>query len=464
MHPHAEVKWKLSSHHNNRTGVIVHCAECHLPPKENGITAYTWAKAKSGFKDVYGYLTKDAEEIDWEAKRLPEKAQHFVYQASCVKCHSNPFPSTLSDEGSEAHLNFELNPSGRVCITCHIDVGHYDPTAHAQNLDFGLSELPDEELFTDPTAVTNFENYTENIPATSVSFNMKAIPGGKFIMGSHPKEPYRSPDEGPQREVEVNNFFMGEIEVSWDEYFAFFNATGSQGRKESEENVNEEVDGISGATPPWKAPDQGWGTGSRPAITMTHHAAMTYCRWLSQVTGKNYRLPTEAEWEYAARGGTNSPYFFPGDPKDFERDGLLNKIFGPDTAVINSYIVYTENSSDRTQEPSFVKANPFGLKNMLGNVAEFCLDFYDPSVYGKYPSGVVQNPRGPRTGTEHVVRGGSFMSSAAGLRIAERDYTRTKDWLITDPQIPKSIWWYSDCKNVGFRVVCEFDENTGNKE
>ena len=464
VHPHAEVNWKLSSHSNNRTGVIVHCTECHLPPEEEGVVPYTWAKAKQGSKDIYGYLTKEPGEIDWEAKRFPEKAKHFVYETSCLKCHSNLYPSTLTDLGSEAHLSYELNPDGRTCITCHIDVGHYDPVAHSRNLDFGLKEMESTVLYNETTEVSGFVNFTEKISGTNVSFNMKAVPGGQFVMGSHPKEPYRTPDEGPQRKVEVNSFFMGEIEVTWDEYLAFFNATGSQGRKESTETVAEVVDGITGATPPWGAPDQGWGKGTRPAITMTHHAATTYCRWLSQVTGKNYRLPTEAEWEYAARGGTSTPYFFKGNPEDFERDGLINKIFGPDTSTINSYVVYVENSPDRTQEPSFVKPNPFGLKNMLGNVAEFCLDFYDPSVYGKYPAGVIKNPRGPRNGSEHVIRGGSFLNSAASLRIADRDYTRTKEWLVTDPQIPKSIWWYSDCKHVGFRVVCEYDEKTGKKE
>ncbi|PJF32980.1 MAG: hypothetical protein CUN57_03330, partial [Phototrophicales bacterium] len=116
---------------------------------------------------------------------------------------------------------------------------------------------------------------------------------------------------------------------------------------------------------------------------------------------------------------------------------------------------YNENSSNKTQEPSRVLPNPFGLKNMLGNVAEFCLDYYDPQVYAKYPKGVVKNPRGPRQGLEHVVRGGAYNNSAKDVRAGRRDYTRTDEWLVTDPQIPKSIWWYSDSKNVGFRVVCE---------
>ena len=104
-----------------------------------------------------------------------------------------------------------------------------------------------------------------------------------------------------------------------------------------------------------------------------------------------------------------------------------------------------------------MKENAFGLKNMLGNVAEFCLDYYSPDIY-KERQGLVKDPRGPQKGTERVIRGGSFKSDAKDVRSATRNYTKTKAWLVTDPQMPKSIWWYSDCVDVGFRVVCEPDE------
>ncbi|NJK87838.1 MAG: formylglycine-generating enzyme family protein, partial [Bacteroidales bacterium] len=184
-------------------------------------------------------------------------------------------------------------------------------------------------------------------------------------------------------------------------------------------------------------------------------------QWLSQITNKTYRLPTEAEWEYACRGGTSSPYFFEGDPSRFEKKGLKAKLSRNDTSVINSFAVYTENSPGKTQEPSFVQPNPFGLKNMIGNVAEFCSDWYDAGAYKNYPAGVVNNPKGPDSGKEKVIRGGSYKDAAGKLRSAARDHTKTEAWLRTDPQIPKSIWWYSDCFFVGFRVVCEYDVNTG---
>ncbi len=450
VHPHAEQSWKLSSHHNNRTGVIVHCTECHLPPEGHG---KFFAKAKHGAKDIYGFLFKDSADFKWEQKRTLEAAKHFTYSESCIKCHQNLFPVTLSKEGDDAHLNFITSKENISCLNCHLDVGHFDPDRkHEHNTEFGNVEAA-KEIFTEATPVKKFINYIEKIPGTSVSFDMVAVPGGKFNMGSPENEPLRDKDESPVHPVEVSDFWMGKVEVSWDEYLAFFAETSSQGRKESEEAA-EEVDAITGPTPPWGAPDQGWGKGSRPAITMSWHAAYTYCRWLSKVTGKKYRLPTEAEWEYACRGGSSNPYPFGGSPKDYTSEGIFKKIFGPDTTTINSYVIYKENSPAESQEPSQVKENPFGLKNMLGNVAEFCLDYYSPNAYKEY-QGLVKDPRGPGRGKEHVIRGGSFKSDAKDVRSAARDYTRTKAWLVTDPQMPKSIWWYSDCIDVGFRVVCE---------
>jgi formylglycine-generating enzyme len=454
VHPHADATWKLSAHHNTPSGVSIDCVDCHLPPKDKPIY-YLTRKAYHGFHDLYVYATQNTDEIVWEDKRSLEASKRFVYEDGCKKCHTNMFPATLNALGAESHLKYMRDPESTSCLKCHHEIGHF---RGGTGLAF-VEEVLDanREIYTQPAVINEFADFLETIPETSVSFKMIAIPGGSFKMGSPMDEPYRRNDEGPVREVAVDNFWMAEIEVSWDEYLAFFNATSSQGRKEAITEVNEEVDGITGATPPWGAPDQGWGKGSRPAITMSYHAAETYCRWISSVTGKKYRLPTEAEWEYAARGGTEGAYFFEGSPKDYESDGFWKKIFGVDTTTINSYVVYNQNSPLKTQLPSAVSANPFGLKNMLGNVAEFCLDYYDPTVYSKYPEGLISNPRGPREGLERVVRGGSYDSSAKDVRIARRDFTKSKEWLVTDPQIPKSIWWYSDSKNVGFRVVCEYN-------
>lgn len=457
IHPRADDSWRLSTHYNNSSGNIVHCAQCHLPPEGEG---YIFAKAKHGLKDAYGYFFKDSAKINWDEKRLLENAKGFVYENSCLKCHQNLFPVTLSVNGSNAHLFYTVSSDPLSCLNCHINVGHYDKNAlHAHDTSFGVNVTADQTIFAEPEPVDSFENFNEKIPSTSVSFDMLAIPGGTFKMGSPDNEKLRDDDEGPVREVTVSDFWMAKNEVTWDEYLAFFRATGSQGRTEGQVVSKKNVDAISGATPPWGAPDQGWGKGSRPAITMSWHAANVYCQWLSKVTGKKYRLPTEAEWEYACRGGTQTPYFFEGSAKDYTAEGFLRKILGPDTTIIASRVVYGINSGARTQEPSFVKANPFSLKNMSGNVAEFCSDFYSADAY-RADSVDLVDPKGPERAAEHVIRGGSFKSDAADVRSAARDYTKTKSWLVTDPQMPKSIWWYSDCIDVGFRVVCEVDTLT----
>jgi formylglycine-generating enzyme required for sulfatase activity/nitrate/TMAO reductase-like tetraheme cytochrome c subunit len=456
IHPVADQAWKLSTHYNNSSGTIIHCTDCHLPPEGHG---YLYAKARHGLKDIYGYFFKDSAKINWQEKKLLENAKGFVYENSCIRCHGNLFPVKLSVNGGNAHLFYTTSKEPLSCINCHISVGHYDRNAiHAHDTAFGVLVTANKEVFTRPAKVDKFVNFREMIPGTNVSFDMVALNGGSFKMGSPEDEKLRKSDEGPERKVTLSKFWIAKTEVTWDEYLAFFRATGSQGRTEGQVVTKKNVDAITGATPPWGAPDQGWGKGSRPAITMSWHAANVYCQWLSKVTGKKYRLPTEAEWEYACRAGTETPYFFPGDPKKFTSEGFLKKLFGPDTSNIASRVVYKVNSSSKTKEPASVMDNPFGLKNMSGNVKEFCLDFYSPDTY-KLDTVAAINPRGPLRGQEHVIRGGSFKSDAKDVRSASRDFTRTKAWLMTDPQMPKSIWWYSDCIDVGFRVVCEADSS-----
>ncbi len=464
VHPHAEESWRLSTHYDNPSGVVTHCVECHLPPK--GSFRHYTEKAITGARDVYGFIFKDPDQINWDAKKHISQAVKHTYEESCISCHQNLFPLQLTEEGMHAHLYYEENREDLNCLNCHLHVGHY--SEHAQEMiDFGFEQVVQEpeEVYESSAIVVEFDRFTETIPDTDVSFDMLPVPGGRFTIGSPENEPGRREDEGPRREVELSPFFMSEIEVSWDMYMAFFRETMSEGRLDQGSFVqttdgDNQLDGITGPTPPWGSPDQGWGYGDRPAITMTWHAANTFCKWLSQKTGKSYRLPTEAEWEFAARGGTDSPYFFEGNPRDFTRERFFNRLFGADTTNINSYVIYEGNSYARTQNPSAVRPNPYGLRNMLGNVWEFCSDYYAPDAYAEYPAGeVIKDPRGPSQGTERVIRGGSFSSDAYQVRSASRSHTRHDAWLITDPQIPKSIWWYSDVFDVGFRVVLEWPHN-----
>ena len=459
-HPESDASYKQSYHHMNSSGTKTDCAQCHLPPK--GTFKYAYTKARMGIKDVWAHLTKDTESIDWSRKGELEYAQNIVFNESCKECHINLYPEGITDQGITAHLYYDDNEQklNLQCISCHLDAGHYNPNYKHET----LKEVfrPNGKIYESAAEITSFENFIETIPGTAASISMIAVPGGEFTMGSPSDEPFRKENEGPQRKVKVSPFFMGEVEVTWDQFWAFYSETMSEGRTPPAviyaNNSRDDIDAVSGPTPPFGLPDQGWGMGSRPAITMTHYSAQTFCQWLSLKTGRKYRLPTEAEWEYAARGGTATPYFFEGNPKKLSNEGFLKSIFKPDTTGIYSHAVYVNNSGNRTQEPSEARPNPFGLKNMLGNVMEYCSDWYAEDAYKSVSDGEL-DPKGPSEGTEHVVRGGHYNSDAAELRSAARSHTEHDDWLRTDPQNPKSIWWYSDVKGIGFRVVCEVPEH-----
>ncbi|MDR0796953.1 MAG: SUMF1/EgtB/PvdO family nonheme iron enzyme, partial [Tannerella sp.] len=384
VHPHAETSWKQSVHVNSRSGVVTNCVDCHLPPKDQTWSQNT-AKLKLGVKDLWGYLVKDSADYNWDMKSELEHAVKYIPNQSCKACHTNLFPARINDDGIIAHLYYEENEKklNLQCINCHLDAGHYNPN-YSHGRMTGIKGF-DGGAFTGPkfetaTEVTTFENFIEQIPGTAATITMIAIKGGTFKMGSDKKEPFHKPDEAPVRNVTVSSFFMSELQITWDQYNTFFAHTQSEGRTPPEtiyaNNTRPDLDAVSGPTPPYGSPDQGWGTGMLPAITMTHYAAETFCQWLSLTTGKKYRLPTEAEWEYAARAGTETPYFFAGNPKDFSDQGFMRRFFAAKTDTISDYVIYRKNSNSRTQDPENVKPNPFGLKNMYGNVWEYCADKY----------------------------------------------------------------------------------------
>ncbi len=467
VHPQATYSWKKSTHYKNKSGVVVHCIECHLPP---GGIHYLVEKSRLGVRDIYGYYFKDTEKIDWEAKSVREYANTYTYDNSCMRCHDDLYSLELSPKGVQAH-EYYMEKKGQIyCINCHLTVGHFQE--EPEEIDYLAEEKIEIPSYLSDTG--EFANYTEGIDTTEVTFNMIAIPGGTFLLGSPESEPYRNADEGPPCEVRVSSFWMGETEVSWREFEVYYDRT-STGKKDeidtlpdseasyddgtSDSEDQPEVDAVTGPTPPYGAPDQGWGRGSRPVITMTHYTVVKYCEWLSEITGKKYRLPTEAEWEYACRAGTTEPYYFEGDPGKLTKKKWKNRLFGTDDSIINKYTWYKGNSSRKTQPAYTNEPNPWGLYNMLGNVKEFCLDWYTPEAYRAYRGdGPIIDPGGPANGTEHVIRGGSYNSDPSDIRSAARDHTRHDKWMLTDPQSPKSIWWYSDSKDVGFRIVREYDK------
>jgi len=284
--------------------------------------------------------------------------------------------------------------------------------------------------------------YVEQVPGTDAKFKMVPIPAGKFLMGSPATEKGRQADEGPQHEVAIEPFWMEEHEVTWGEYELWALSLDKQRRKFNKTETTDRdtlVDAVAVPTSPYQEMSFGMGKEGTPAICMTQFAAKVYCRWLSAKTGRYYRLPTEAEWEYACRAGKSTAYSFGNDP-----------------AKLGEYAWFTENSDDKYHRVATKKPNAWGLYDMHGNVSEWVIDQYVADFYGKTAGKVANNPLAPNTKEfGRVVRGGSWDDDADKCRAATRRASE-KDWKKQDPQIPQSIWYLTDATFVGFRVIRPF--------
>ena len=161
------------------------------------------------------------------------------------------------------------------------------------------------------------------------------------------------------------------------------------------------ADAVTRSTKPYADMTFGFGSRGNPAICMTHHAAMEYCRWISAKTGKNYRLPTEAEWEYAARAGAATAYSFGNSPEE-----------------LGEYAWYVENA-EKPMPIGKKKPNPWGLYDIHGNVAEWCSDWYGRDYYRDGPS---RDPAGPESGQYRVARGGCWHFPASAIRSSSRNF------------------------------------------
>ena len=288
--------------------------------------------------------------------------------------------------------------------------------------------------------------YTEALEHTDVVIHMVPIPGGQFTMGSSEAEADRREDEGPQHTVKIDPFWMGQYEVTWDQYDVWGEKLDIArrrifGKKPDERDTM--ADAVTRPTPPYTDMSFGMGKQKNPAICMTQHAARMYCEWLTAKSGHYYRLPTEAEWEYACRAGTRTAWSF-----------------GNDASKIGEYAWYEDNSDYTYQPVGQKKPNPWGLYDMHGNVAEWVLDQYDPTAYAKRQTADAGNPLLiPTKLYPRVVRGGNFENSTADLRSAAR-VASDESWKEQDPQLPQSIWYHTDAQGVGFRVVRPQNEPT----
>ncbi|HEV8604213.1 MAG TPA: SUMF1/EgtB/PvdO family nonheme iron enzyme [Tepidisphaeraceae bacterium] len=236
-----------------------------------------------------------------------------------------------------------------------------------------------------------------------VKFDMVKIPAGKFM--------YSPDSKTPPKETEIKSFWIGKSECLWDHYDVY------ESRLDLTEDQKIEmkktgVDAKTRPSKPYLAPDRGYGHTGFPVISVSYKSATMYCVWLSEKTGKKYRLPTEAEWEYACRAGAK-------DPVQLAKNQVLDMAWTK------------ENADDKTQPAMTKKPNAWGLYDMLGNAGEWC-----SQLQGDLP----------------VLKGATFLEPATKINPGWRA-PFDKAWQETDPNIPKATWWLSDGTFTGFRIA-----------
>jgi formylglycine-generating enzyme required for sulfatase activity len=280
----------------------------------------------------------------------------------------------------------------------------------------------------------------------SFDIRLKRIPAGSFLMGSDELDPDAQASERPRREVEIGgDFLMGQYEITVKQFQAFVDETGYKTTSESASSP-EGGWGYNRARRDFERPGKRYSwrnTGfpqreNHPVCNLSWHDAVAYCDWLTTHSQHDlkYRLPTEAEWEYACRAGTTTSWPFGSDPQRLRRmgniaDGSLKRSLRADTIVRGASRAVEWNDGFAFSSPvgSF-ETNPLGLHDMLGNVAEWCADEFLP-----YDA---STPPANRSG-ERVFRGGSWGYGVAGSRSAARGHFA-----------PTDRW-----ANIGFRVAAD---------
>ncbi|MEM7473578.1 MAG: SUMF1/EgtB/PvdO family nonheme iron enzyme [Planctomycetota bacterium] len=285
------------------------------------------------------------------------------------------------------------------------------------------------------------------LPGSDVEVSMIPVPGGKFKMGSSKDSAGHAEDEGPQIELQIDPMWVAKCETTWEEYkyymsmYQVFKKIQEDGsRAVTEANMSDAVTAPTELYEPTHTYEYGEGP-KLPAVTITQYAAKQYTKWLSKITGQQYRLPTEAEWEYACRGGSDTAYHFGDDP-----------------AKLGDYAWYAENSEDLPHDVGLKKPNQYGLYDMHGNAIEWVIDAYTKDGYGavakKGPKSYLEAIQWPPTQESRALRGGGFQDDPEVLRSAARIGSEDEDWKDWDPNIPLSPWWYTTdpARAVGFRI------------
>ena len=262
---------------------------------------------------------------------------------------------------------------------------------------------------------STFKDYNQKIAGIDFNLEMVAIPSGTFKMGSPNFEKNRLADEGPVHEVYIDSFWIGKFEITWDLYQLFMQREIDSKKIKYGDEINVDVDAVTSATTPYVDMTFGMGSNGYPAISMTQLAASKFCEWLSAMTGNYYRLPTEAEWEYAARGGIERAEYPWGGPYTYDEKGCFLANFKPERGD------YAADQILYTAEAESYWPNDYGLYNMSGNVSEWTDSNYEKSA-NDFVAGINPNIEGDNNNSRKVVRGGSWKDVAHFLKVSTRDY------------------------------------------
>ena len=252
--------------------------------------------------------------------------------------------------------------------------------------------------------------------------HMALIKGGTFMMGDAKGED----DEKPVHKVTVGDFYLSKYEVTVAEFKTFVDATGYKTVAEEVGWSNVWTSGywVEKDHVDWRYDTQGRPLSSRdynhPVIHVTWKDAVAYCAWLSRQSGLNYRLPTEAEWEYAAGNGAKHTRFSWGNklPGKKKVANLADQSARNAITDGNVFEKYNDGYAYTAPVGSFTP-NKLGLYDMTGNVWEWCNDWYASDYYEKSPE---LNPKGPKSGDKRVWRGGSWVNVEFASRITFRSY------------------------------------------